>query len=143
MLYSVVEEPQYESLYIQKYGLTIEYPSHYIKSEGESEYSVLSLKDPNEAAFLEFFSYDTDIPIRQFIDMLTESYNEDFKLLDEHYTENTFYKKYRSDKANIILSGRSNEKYICFYCFAFAQFEEHIYQNYYEHIDSHFKFDIE
>lgn len=142
-LYSIVENPQYESLYVQKYGLTLEYPMHYIKSDSENAYSVLSLKDPNEAAILEFFACDTDVPIQQFADMLTEKYGENAKLLDENYTEDAFYKKYRINNTDLIMSGKSNNKCICFYSFAFAQFEEHVYQKYYEYIDSHFIFNAE
>lgn len=142
-LYSIVENPQYEALYVQKYGLMLEYPMHYIKFESDNEYSVLSLKDPNEAAILEFFACDIDAPIREFANVLTEEYDKNAKLLDESYTDDTFYKKYRDGNTDLILSGKSNDDSICFYRFVFAQFEEHIYQKYDEYINSHFIFKAE
>ncbi len=140
-IYSVVESPQYDTLTVQKYNLSISYPLHFIKENNENEYSLLSLKDPNGAAMLEFYGTDSikGIPSEELANVLTKNIEpENSKLLDEFFDVNSFYKKYRIDNAVYIIYGITTDAGVYFLNFAYAEFEDHVYTNYFNYIRENF-----
>ena len=140
-IYSVVESPQYDTLTVQKYNLSISYPSHFIKENNENEYSILSLKDPNGAAMVEFYGTDSikGITSKELAEVLTENIESDnSKLLDEFFEGNSFYKKYRVDNAVYIIYGITTDTGVYFFNFAYAEFEDHVYSNYFNYIRDNF-----
>ena len=141
IIYSVVESPQYDTLTVQKYNLSISYPSHFIKENNENEYSLLSLKDPNGAAMVEFYGTDSikGISSKELADVLTENIEtKNSKLLDEFFEDDSFYKKYRVDNAVYIIYGITTDSGVYFFNFAYAEFEDHVYSNYFNYIRDNF-----
>ena len=141
IIYSVVESPQYDTLTVQKYNLSISYPSHFIKENNENEYSLLSLKDPNGAAMVEFYGTDSikGISSKELAEVLTENIeSENSKLLDEFFEGDSFYKKYRVDNAVYIIYGITTDSGVYFFNFAYAEFEDHVYSNYFNYIRDNF-----
>ena len=140
-IYSVVESPQYDTLTVKKYNLSISYPSHFVKENNENEYSLLSLKDPNGAAMVEFYGTDSikGISSKELADVLTENIeSENSKLLDEFFEDNSFYKKYRVDNAVYIIYGITTDTGVYFFNFAYAEFEDHVYSDYFNYIRDNF-----
>ena len=141
-VYSVVEAPQYDLYEVQKYNMSFEYPNHFIKVANDNEYSVLSLKDPNNAAVIDFYGTDSikGAIAREVADILTENIEkENSKLLDESFDGQCFYKKYRIDNTVYIIYGIVDENGVYFFNFMYAEFEEHVYNEYFTHIKDNFK----
>lgn len=141
-IYTVIEEPKYDAIEIHKHNLHIEYPEHFIQEKSDNENIILSLKDPNGVATLEFMIFETGHKVltSEVLSMLkTEIYSDDaMRLLDEVSDDNAFMQKYRYKNSIIYSYGMSTDADICLFAFAYAEFEAHVYEKYFEHISEKF-----
>lgn len=141
VIYTVVENPSYNILENKKYGVHIEYPDHFVVSNTESENYILNLRDPNNAAILNVIAIPGNslTPI-EVADLIENTLFEDKQLtkLDEYFTDNRLYRKYRLDNTIIQLAGIVSSDSICILEFRYAEFEAHVYDKYFQYIHEHF-----
>ena len=141
-IYTVIEEPKYDALEIRKHNLHIEYPEHFIQEKSDDENIILSLKDPNGVAALEFMVFETGQKVltsEVLSKLKNEIYNDDgMKVLDEVSDDSRFMQKSRYKNSIIYSYGISTDTEICMFAFSYAEFEAHVYEKYFEHISDKF-----
>lgn len=141
VIYTVVESPNYNILENKKYGVHIEYPDHFVVSNTESENYILALRDPNNAAMLNVIALpENSLTPTEIANLIENTLFKDKQLtkLDEYFTDNRLYRKYRLDNMIIQLVGIVSSDSICILDFRYAEFEAHVYDKYFQYINEHF-----
>lgn len=141
VVYTVVEDPLYREFTNAEFALSAVYPSHFKVIDEFDDSILFSAEDPNGAAVIKIYAYKNlgTVLLSNIVDELYKNTEADGgRILDKTVSGTEFYCKTKYNKTIFCTKGILLNGNLCCFDFGYAEFEEHVYKDYYNHMATNF-----